>query len=243
MLFWPAPGPPFEAGWVARATMWLREFFAKSGPRRKSVHLNSAEERVSIAGMKALPTILLLLGLPVTVTGQSTPVADPSQARVLVQNFYRQVVAHETIGIYGAEWKLFAPYFSVSLSQEIKTAQSCGRDWSRQAKKRPPEKSPFSMEEGVLSGTDDTTGDRPSFSVERTVTGKDGSIRVYVIFKQLWPSPEKPVIWEVAPRLLMEGGHLVIDDIIYLQGDDSSLSEFLKVPGCEGSRWVGYAKK
>jgi len=30
---------------------------------------------------------------------------------------------------------------------------------------------------------------------------------------------------------------------IYLQRDDSSLSEFLKVPGCEGSRWVGNAKK
>jgi hypothetical protein len=195
--------------------------------------------------MKAPPTILLL-GLSVTLAGQSTQgrPTDPSQqARVLVQNFYRLVVAHETFGIYGAEWKIFAPYFSASLSQEIKTAQSCGRDWSRQAKKRPPEKSPFSMEEGVLSGTDDTTGDRPSFSVERTVVGKDGSILVYVSFKQLWPSLENPVIWEVAPRLVMEGGHLVIDDIIYLRRDDSSLAQFLKVPGCEGPRWVGYAKK
>ena len=99
-----------------------------------------------------------------------------------------------------------------------------------------------------MSGTDDTTGERPSFSVERIVVGKDGSILVYVRFKQLWPSPAKPVIWDVAPRLVMEGGHLVIDDIIYLrrddlQRDDSSLSEFLKVPGCEGSHWVGYAKK
>jgi hypothetical protein len=200
--------------------------------------------------MKALTTILLL-GLAATLTGQSAlgQAADPSQqARVLVQNFYRLVVAHETFGIYGAEWKLFAPYFSVSLSQQIKTAQSCGRDWSRQAKKRPPEKSPFSMEEGVLSGTDDTTGDRPSFSVERTAVGTGGSILVYVTFKQPWPSPVKPVIWEVAPRVVMEGEHLVIDDIIYLQRDDlqrdeSSLSQFLKVPGCEGSRWVGYAKK
>ena len=79
--------------------------------------------------------------------------------------------------------------------------------------------------------------------MERTVVGKDGSILVYVSFKQLWPSPEKPVIWEVAPRIVMEGGHLAIDDIIYLQRGDSSLSEFLKVPGCEGTRWVGYAKK
>jgi len=195
--------------------------------------------------MKALSTILLL-GLFATLTGQTAlgQPTDPShQAHVLVQNFYRLVVAHETIGIYGAEWKIFAPYFSVSLSHKIKTAQSCGRDWSRQAKKRPPEKSPFSMEEGVLSGTDDKTGDRPSFSVERTVVGKDGSILVYVSFRQLWPSPAKPVIWEVAPRIVMEGGHLAIDDIIYLQRGDSSLSEFLKVPGCEGTRWVGYAKK
>ena len=66
---------------------------------------------------------------------------------------------------------------------------------------------------------------------------------MHVGFKQLWPSLEKPVLWEVAPRLVMEGGHLVIDDIIYLQRDDSSLSEFLKVPGCDGSRWLGYAKK
>jgi hypothetical protein len=195
--------------------------------------------------MRAILTILLL-GLPITVTGQSTRLGQPTdpseQARTLVQNFYRQVVAHETIGIYGAEWKIFAPYFSVRLSQEIKTARSCGRDWSRQAKKRPPEKSPFSMEEGVLSGTDDTTGDRPSFSVEKNVAGKNGVFLVEVSFRQLWPSPEKPVIWEVEPRVVMEGGHLVIDDIIYLNRDDSSLSEVLKVPGCEGSRWAGYAK-
>jgi hypothetical protein len=196
--------------------------------------------------MKALLTILLM-GFSIAVTGQSNRLGQTTdlsqQARALVQDFYRQIVAHETFGIYGAEWKIFAPYFSVRLSQEIKTARSCGRDWSRQAKKRPPEKSPFSMEEGVLSGTDDTTGDRPSFSVERTVVAKDGGFLVSVSFKQLWPSPEKPVIWEVAPRVVMEGGHLVIDDIIYRQRDDSSLSEFLKVPGCEGPRWVGYAKQ
>ena len=201
--------------------------------------------------MKALFTILLL-GLSISVTGQSTRQGQPTdrshQARALVQSFYRQVVAHETFGIYGAEWKIFAPYFSVKLSREIETARSCGRDWSRQAQKRPPEKSPFSMEEGVLSGSYDTTGDRPSFSVERTIAEKDGSFLVYVSFKQLWPSPVKPVIWEIAPRVVMEGGHLVIDDIIYSQRDDlrrdaSSLSKFLKVPGCEGSRWVGYAKQ
>jgi hypothetical protein len=99
------------------------------------------------------------------------------------------------------------------------------------------------MEEGVLSGTDDTTGDRPSFSVERTVAGMDRSFLVYVSFKQIWPSLAKPVIWEVAPRVVMEAGHPAIDDIIYLQRHDSSLSEFLKVPGCKGPHWVGYAKQ
>lgn len=196
--------------------------------------------------MRALP-VILLLGLPAAITGQvhsSGQPPNPSQrAAALVQNFYRQVVAHETFGIYGAEWKIFAPYFSIGLSREITTARSCGRDWARQAKTRPPEKSPFSMEEGVLSGTDDTTGDRPSFSVERTVIENDGSFLVYVSFKQLWPPPEKPVIWEVAPRVVMQAGHLVIDDIVYLQRDDRSLSEFLKVPGCEGPRWVGYANQ
>jgi len=56
------------------------------------------------------------------------------------------------------------------------------------------------------------------------------------------PPNAKPWSWDVAVKLKVEESRPVIDDILYLKGDDVRaeyrLSEIL-TEGCDGSQWVG----
>lgn len=84
-----------------------------------------------------------------------------------------------------------------------------------------------------------------AFDIERVQTLKDGSIRVYVRLIHGEPG-ERPWTWHVAPILVREDGHLVVDDVIWLKDEwwhsDLRLSEYI-AQGCDGPRWVGYGKK
>ena len=60
-----------------------------------------------------------------------------------------------------------------------------------------------------------------------------------------WGLPSNPWIWRVAAIVVQEGGHFVVDDVIFLKDektldDESRLSEIL-TSGCDGPRWIGYA--
>jgi hypothetical protein len=58
-------------------------------------------------------------------------------------------------------------------------------------------------------------------------------------------APQNPWIWRVAAIVVQEGGHFVVDDIIFLKDENQDveyrLSETLAT-GCDGGRWVGRGK-
>ncbi|MHB8486299.1 MAG: hypothetical protein ACYDCM_11335 [Candidatus Acidiferrales bacterium] len=167
-----------------------------------------------------------------------------SQPAAVVQSLYRQVIAHHPLGIpSGENWKVFAPYLSRGLIRRITLARSCQNDWVRQNQGKMI-KEPFAWgETGFFSGAEELS-EPSSFHVERTEANHDGSFRVYV---KLTESPPNHTAWswDVAVRVKIEERRPVIDDVVYLKGDDVPteyrLSEIL-TEGCHGSHWVGDKK-
>ena len=159
----------------------------------------------------------------------------------VVRELYRKVVARHPVGIpRDAEMRDFAAYLSEQLIRGIDIALACAADWDRQYPD-PNLKPPFAwLEAGLFSGDDEQASPR-AFDIEGTQSENDGSFRVYV--RLTWGAPASPWIWRVAAIMVLEGGHFVVDDLIYLRDEnrdvDSRLSEYLSA-GCDGSRWVGY---
>lgn len=179
---------------------------------------------------------------------QSRPASPPMQPTALVKSLYGQVLAHHPTGLpRGADMNVFAPYLSKRLLHRIDLARGCARDWAQKDQKRMlmndqvPEKAPFGWaESGIFSGADERT-EPDAFFIERTVSERDGSIRVHVRLRLSSPPAES---WEVAVVLVREDGHFVVDDVIYLKDTsgihDVWLSKLLS-DGCDGSLWVGFA--
>ena len=163
------------------------------------------------------------------------------QPEALVQNLYRQVVARHPLGLpFGANREIFEPYLSKTLRHRIELARSCEDQWVRLNHGRMV-KAPIAWSEaGIFSG--DTGMDEPSaFEIERTEAKQDGSFLVYVKLREGTP-PEKPWSWEVAVRVVKENGHPLVDDVIYLKGDEVDveyrLSELLGMD-CKEGHWIG----
>ena len=107
-----------------------------------------------------------------------------------------------------------------------------------------PEKAPIAWSElGLFSGAEELS-EPSSFQVERAEAKPDGSVQVYVKLTEAPPN-EKSWSWEVAVRVVMEDKHPLVDDVIYLKGEDVDaeyrLSEVLAM-GCNAGRWVGDGK-
>ena len=107
-----------------------------------------------------------------------------------------------------------------------------------------PNKAPFGVyESGIFSGGNEQTEPR-TFHIKRTVSDKDGSIRVYVGLTLGKPHTESWWAWKVAVILVRENSRLVVEDVIYLKDEsrkddvDYRLSQALSA-GCDGPRWVG----
>ena len=87
----------------------------------------------------------------------------------------------------------------------------------------------------------DLRAEPEAFHIERVQAEKDGSIHVYVKLTHEEPGGS-PWTWQVAAILMREGGHYVVDDVIYLKdrpGDvDVRLSDYLS-QGCDGPHWAG----
>jgi hypothetical protein len=163
-----------------------------------------------------------------------------SRPVAVVQRLYRQVIARHPLGIpSGENWKVFAPFLSRELIRRITLARSCQNDWLRQNKGQMI-KEPFAWgESGFFSGAEELS-EPSSFKIQRTESDQGGSFRVYVKLTESPPN-EKPWSWDVAVQVKMEKRYPVIDDVVYLKGDDVRteyrLSEIL-TEGCNGSHWI-----
>jgi len=173
---------------------------------------------------------------------QRNPSPLPNRPKALIASLYAQVVARHPIGIpQGEDWNVFRPYLSKTLLHKIDQGRACGADWHRQNPDLSLKPDIGWLELGFFSGGEEEA--TPStFVIERALSEKDGSIRVYV--KLTYEEPEtKPLIWHVAAIVLTENGHYVVNDVIYLNGpsesDGGRLSARLSAD-CDGPRWVGF---
>jgi hypothetical protein len=185
-------------------------------------------------------TTTLAVGQPAR---QSEPTNVPKQPDAMVGSLYREVVARHPVGIPGgADMKIFAPYLSKSLLHRIDLAIACSADEARQHPGPHLKPEIAWLEAGLFSGDDEQASPR-TFHIERTQSEKNGSFRVYL--RLTWGAPASPWIWRVAAIVILEDGHFVVDDVIYLKDEnrdvDSRLSEYLSA-GCDGGRWVGRGK-
>jgi hypothetical protein len=169
----------------------------------------------------------------------------------MIQRLYGIVVASHPLGISADGFlDTFAPYLSKRLVHRIKVDQQCENDWARQ-NKGAFIKPPFAwLELGLFSGEEDLS--EPSqFHITRSELRRGGLTYVYVKLKssqQTYSSdlpktpPETAYYWDVAVRVVSQGGRPVVDDVIYLKGDmvdfESRLSTDLLL-GCRGSHSVG----
>lgn len=198
--------------------------------------------------MSRLMRSLLFLSLT-SIFGQAVGRAQSdriaSQPGAMVQSLYRQVITRHPLGIpSGENWKVFAPLLSRGLIRRITLARSCQNDWVRQNQGQMI-KEPFAWgETGFFSGAEELS-EPTSFQAQKTETNPDGSFRVYVKLTENPPN-HKPWSWDVAVQVKMEGRRPVIDDIVYLKGDDVPteyrLSELL-TEGCNGPHWVGHGNE
>jgi hypothetical protein len=174
------------------------------------------------------------------VVEQGSPSALPNEPRAFVDSLYEQVVARHPIGVpYGADMKVFRPYFSKTLLRRFALSDSCFNDYIRQ-RKDPTEKPPI-LEKDIFSGGADRSEPK-NYLIERVEMEKDGSTRVYVRFT--WEDPSSPDvdIWFVALVLVREHVRLVVNDVIYLNDQHGAVESTLWRDislGCIGAHWVG----
>lgn len=195
--------------------------------------------------MSRLIRLLLFQIVLILVFGQAVGKAQSgrikSQPTAVVESLYRQVIVRHPLGIpSGENWKVFAPFLSRDLIRRITLARSCQDDWVRQNPGKMI-KEPFAWgETGLFSGAEELS-EPSSFKIERTEPNQDGSFRIYVTLTEAPPN-NKPWSWDVEVQMKMEEKRFVIDDVVYLKGDDvpneQRLSEIL-TEGCNGSHWIG----
>lgn len=176
-------------------------------------------------------------------TPQSKPALSPNQSEKLVSSLYKQVVTRRPLGVpSGADMKAFAPYLSKALRHRFDINNACLVDWRKQ-NPDPSLKPPVGLiENGVFSGANEEA-EPQVFYVERTESEKDGSARVYVRLTVGDP-PNKPLVWYVAAVVVREDGRPVVDDVLYLTGENGEIKSRLSKDlssGCDGPRWVGEA--
>ena len=192
--------------------------------------------------IKGLSCFFLMQLATAVACGQTSHLRQPPdqsiQARVQVQNFYRQVIVHERTGIPSAtELRIYAPYLSRAMRRKIQDGSACAKDWHEPVGSIPL-KSPFSWEAGFFSSSDDEEPYRRTFKIEKTQLQQDGSFLVYLKFTQRFLPPNTPITdtWDIKTRVISEAGRFVIDDI-FLRDDKDSLTQAFPQLGCQGPRW------
>jgi hypothetical protein len=194
--------------------------------------------------MSRLMRFLLLLCV-LFILGQASGRAQSGritpQPGVVVQKLYHQVIVRHPLGIpSGENWKVFAPFLSKDLIRRITLARSCQNDWARQNQGKMI-KEPFAWgETGFFSGAEELS-EPSSFQIQGAEPNQNGSFRVKVKLTESPPN-DKPWSWDVDVYLKMEERRFVVNDVVFLKGDDVPteyrLSEIL-TEGCKGSHWIG----
>jgi hypothetical protein len=185
---------------------------------------------------------MLALGQP---AHQSKSLVIPEQPRAMVRSLYSEVVARHPVGIpKGADMKALSPYLSKSLLHRIDLARACEDDYYRGHKGSTNKPDIEWLEFGLFTGGMEQASPR-AFRTEREQPEEDGSVRVNV--RLTWGSPSKPWIWRVGVIVVLENGHSLVDDVLFLSEEkpsevESRLSELLTA-GCNGPHWIGYRKQ
>ena len=190
----------------------------------------------------------LLLVYVISVLGQAAGKAQSnritSQPRAVVQKLYRQVIIRHPLGIpAGENWKVFAPFLSKDLIRRITLARSCQNDWALQNQGKMI-KEPFAWgETGFFSGAEELS-EPSSFQIQAAEPSQDGSFRVNVKLTENPPN-DKSWSWNVDVYVKIEERRFVVDDVVFIKGDDVPteyrLSHIL-TEGCKGSHWIGANK-
>jgi hypothetical protein len=155
------------------------------------------------------------------------------------------VMTRQPVGIpEETNMKILAPFLSKALLHRIDLAISCLDDWHRQNPEPHSKPEIGWLELGYFSGENERASPQ-TFKVERTQSGEDGSLRVYVRLTRSYPDGHSS-IWRVAAVVVRENGHSVVNDVIYLKDDvrdvEGRLSEALSA-GCDGPHWVGFGSQ
>jgi hypothetical protein len=153
----------------------------------------------------------------------------------------------------GADKIAIWPLLSNRLIKAFETRNACDRDWERQHPDAnvPPYilKPPGFYEVGLFSGGDEE-GYINGAVAGTTKAQVDGSYLVYV---KLWSYLDGGLVslrtnkiyrWRVAARVIAEGGHFVLDDILFLIGElDNDKSVYVSkmiTAGCRGPHAIPY---
>ena len=188
--------------------------------------------------MKRLWCLCLVPFLTVPAWAQAAPQgtasALPDQPDAVVDSFYKMVVARHPSGI--PDLNVFGPYLSKKLLHEFGLTRTCLDDW-RLKNPDPNLKPPVNLADYAIFSGGKKDADAQTFRIERTESDPDGSYRVHV--KLAWEDASNRVTWRVAAVVVRENGRPVVDDVLYLKGNDQDvdlrLSELL-VLGCKGAR-------
>ena len=188
--------------------------------------------------MKRLWCLCLMPFLTVLAWGQAAPQGTPSalsdQPDAVVDRFYKMVVARHPFGM--PDLDVFGPYLSKKLLHEFDLTKACFDDWRREHPD-PKLKPPVNLADYALFSAGNKDADAQTFHIERTESDQDGSYRVHV--KLIREDASNRVTWRVAAVVVRENGRPVVDDVLYLKGNDQDielrLSELLEL-GCKGAR-------
>ncbi len=191
--------------------------------------------------------LLLLLTYFVSLGGSATPSPES-----VVRDLYQQIVLHKPIGIpKGADMIAIRPFLSRRLIKILDTAQGCEVDYFRKYTREEGKPIFNWLELGLFSGWNEEAVPSEAVVV-RVEPQKDGSFHVYVrlTYKETWethgrkPDPKNTFNWDVTAVVVPEGDRVLVDDILFFQGETSKIESRLSdsFPGCDGSRWVGDKK-
>jgi hypothetical protein len=171
----------------------------------------------------------------------------PNEPQALVKTLYTQVMARHPHDIpEGADWNIFAPYFSKAMLHRFDLAKACSADWDR-SNPDPQLKKDMASKYEIFSGE---RGDEPQhFQIEKDRPGKDGSVHIYVRLTDDRKPPDRPYSWRVAVVVIRKSGHSAVGDVVYINDSDyqgtgqtkppnKRLSGYLSA-GCNGSHWAG----
>ena len=170
-------------------------------------------------------------------------------AESVVRKLYGQITTRKPLGIpKGSDETAIRPLLGKELLQTLRAAQSCQDDYFRQHIDKGSKPEFGWLETGIFSGPNERA--IPSAAVvERTEPQEDGSFHVYVrlTYRESFdtygraPNPANTFSWQVAAVAKSEGGHFVVTDVLFFEGEskkiESRLSDSFR--GCEGSHWVG----